>query len=69
MGDTEALALAEATRGMSSHERANAVRHASANSGKPTGKQRREAAEEAQWAAQSGPVPVAQAPAPAGDDW
>lgn len=72
MGDTEALALMDATSGMSSYERANAVRHAAANPGGQTRKQKAHAAEEAGWAAQSGPVTVttpSSPAAPASDDW
>lgn len=58
----------------SGYEKANAMRHLAANPGKPTGKQRREAAEEADWADRSGEVTVRQAQpvtsaAEATDDW
>ncbi|GAB2732161.1 hypothetical protein [Nocardioides pakistanensis] len=49
-------------------ERANAARHAVANPGKATGKQRREAAEESEWAARSGDVTV-RTGGPDRDDW
>ena len=48
--------LDENGKPLQGYERANAARHAAANPGKPTPKQRAESKEEAEWAKQSGDV-------------
>lgn len=73
MGDRVGVAMHDGSLG-TGFEKANAMRHlAGANAGKATGKQKAEAAEEAEYAARSGEVTVRQAPTPPptteGDDW
>jgi hypothetical protein len=72
MGDADGIAMHDGSMG-TGFAKANAMRNRAAGGGQ-TRTQKKEAAEEAQWAAQSGEVTVRQAvpagaPEPAKDDW